>query len=146
MPFVSVTRLRVRSLRFLPGFFYHAVRTQRQVCSAAGFRGGSLLPDARWTFWTLTVWDSAEAMRAYMLAGAHGKAMPKLMRWCDEASVVHWDTAVDIIPDWEEAEARMRSEGRASRLRHPSPDHQGLSFSPPRALTGSRLHRAGATP
>ena len=35
-----------------------------KVFGEHGFRGGSLLPDARWTFWTLTVWDSAEAMRA----------------------------------------------------------------------------------
>jgi hypothetical protein len=30
-------------------------------------------------------------MRAFMLSGAHQRAMPKLFNWCDEASVVHWN-------------------------------------------------------
>ncbi len=71
MYFISVTRLRVRSLRFLPAFFLDAARSQRQVAAAPGFLAGSLLPDRRWTFWTLTLWDSADSMRAYMTTGAH---------------------------------------------------------------------------
>ena len=64
MPFVSVTRLRLRSVRFLPGFAWHNLRTLKQVKAAPGFRGGSVLADRRWAFWTLTAWDSREAMRA----------------------------------------------------------------------------------
>jgi hypothetical protein len=134
MPFVSVTRLRIRSWRFLPGFALHALRSQRQVRKAAGFRTGTLLPDRRWTFWTLTVWDTHEHMRAYMISGAHRVAMPKLLEWCDEASVVHWDSADQSIPPWPDADARMRSEGRPSKVRHPSPDHAAMSFPKPRAM------------
>ena len=39
----------------------------------------------------LTAWDSREAMRAYMTTGAHRTAMPRLLDWCDEGSVAHWD-------------------------------------------------------
>ena len=139
MPFVSVTRLRIRSLRFLPGFFVQAFRSQRQVRHAEGLRGGSLLADRHWTFWTLTVWDSGEKMRSYILSGAHRETMPKLLNWCDEASLVHWEQSDDTLPDWHEAEARMRSEGRPSKVRHPSRRHQDLSFKPPRSFTGSPL-------
>lgn len=147
MPFVSVTRLRLRSARFLPGFFFHAIRSQRQLRRSPGFQAGSLLPDAGRTFWTLSLWDSAEAMRGYMLSGAHRTAMPKLADWCDEASVGHWETPEARLPDWREAEARMRRNGRPSKVRHPSADHESLRFA---AQTGRSplaiLPRGGSTP
>jgi hypothetical protein len=43
MPFISVTRLRIRSIRFLAGFALHALRSLKQVKNANGFRGGALL-------------------------------------------------------------------------------------------------------
>ena len=132
MPFVSVTRLRIRSLRFLPAFILHALRSNRQVRGAMGFRGGALLFDRRFTFWTLTVWGTQEHMRGYMVSGAHRTAMPKLLDWCDEASVVHWDSVDEHIPAWPDADIRMRRDGRPSKVRHPSPDHAVMSFPKPR--------------
>ena len=132
MPFISVTRLRLRSVRFLPAFALHALRTARQVRAAPGFRGGSVLRDRDWTFWTLTAWDTAESMRGYMAAGAHRVAMPHLQRWCDEASVVHWDEPGEGLPSWPDADRRMRDSGRTARVRHPSPLHATLSYRPPR--------------
>ena len=128
MPFVSVTRLRLRSIRFLPLFVPHAFRTLRQAKVAPGFHGGSLLQDRSWTFWTLTLWDAQASMRAYMTGGDHRAAMPRLAGWCDEASVVHWEQGTDGLPSWAEAERRMRAEGRPSKIRHPSPQHADLSF------------------
>ena len=61
MPFVSITRLRVRSWRFLPGFAFHVWRSVRQVRAATGFQGGSLLPERGRTFWTMTLWDDGVA-------------------------------------------------------------------------------------
>ena len=139
MPFISVTRLRVRRLRFLPAFFFHAGRAQRQLRGAAGFAGGALLPDRRWTFWTLTGWDDAASMRAYMLGGPHKAAMPRLMHWCDEASVVHWETDAPGLPGWDEAEARMRRDGRPSRLLHPGADHAAMAFAPMRPGRGAAI-------
>jgi heme-degrading monooxygenase HmoA len=139
MPFVSITRLRLRSVRFLPGFAIHTMRAQKQLRHAAGFRGGALLPDRGWTFWTMTLWDSPDAMRAYILNGAHKAAMPKLVNWCDEASVVHWEQEGDALPAWQDAAARMRREGRPSKIRHPSADHATMGFAPPRSLAGAIL-------
>ena len=136
MPFVSLTRLRVRSLRFMPHFLVLAFRTTRQAQGSPGFRGGSLLPDRRRTFWTMTAWDGQAEMRAYMTAGSHRAAMPKLLDWCDEASVAHWEQEASTLPSWTEAEARMRAQGRASKVRRPSPDHAALAFAPAR-VTGA---------
>lgn len=132
MPFVSVTRLKIRSIRFLPGFAVHAVRTWAQVRRAPGFVSGALLPDRAWTFWTMTAWNDADSMRRYVMDGAHRLAMPRLVGWCDEASVVHWHRDEVGLPTWEEADRRMRGEGRASKVRHPSPRHATLSYRAPR--------------
>jgi hypothetical protein len=140
MAFVSVTRLRVRSWRFLPQFFFHAVRTRRQVCAAAGFRAGSLLADRHFTFWTLTVWDNAEDMRAYITSGSHRIVMPRLMHWCDEASIVHWEQPEPTLPDWHEADARMRSEGRPSKVRNPTAQHLAMDFAEPRFSSAAPMH------
>ncbi len=153
MAFISITRLRVRSLRFLPAFGVHTSRSIRQVKRAPGFRGGSLLADRQWAFWTMTAWDNRDSMRDYMTAGSHRAAMPRLLDWCDEASVVHWDMPDDSagleqssqgdgLPSWTEADRRMRQDGRASKVRHPSPDHAGLTFRAPRLTGGGPIRPA----
>lgn len=132
MTFVSITRLRIRAWRFMPAFALHASRSNAQVRRADGFIGGSLLADRKRTFWTMTLWRDQADMRAYMKAGAHAAAMPRLFGWCDEASVVHWEQQDDAPPSWTEADRRMRGEGRASKVRHPGDAHRALAFDAPR--------------
>ena len=139
MAFVSITRLRIRSIRFLPFFAVFTQRSIRQVKRAPGFQGGSLLSDRSWTFWTMTAWDSRENMRAYMTSGAHRKAMLHLLEWCDEASVVHWDHLEQDMPTWTEADQRMREHGRASKVLHPSPEHAALNYREPRVTIGGPI-------
>lgn len=140
MPFVSLTRLRLRSIRFVLPFLVDATRTRRQVTLASGFRSGALLADRGWTFWTLTAWDSQESMRHYMTTGSHRTAMPHLMEWCDEASVAHWTQAEEALPSWSEADRRMRESGRASKVRNPSPQHSTLSYRTPRVMFTGPIH------
>ena len=132
MTFVSITRLRIRSPRFMPRFVLHTWRTLRQIRQAPGYIDGSLLADRKRTFWTMTLWQDQAAMRAYMTSGAHLKAMPMLLGWCDEASVVHWTQDDAVAPNWGEADRRMRTEGRPSKVRHPAGNHADLSFAAPR--------------
>ena len=144
MSFVGVTRLRVRSLRFLPSFGVYVLRTRKQVREAPGFQGGSLLADRSWTFWTMTAWDSQQSMRRYMTTAPHRTAMPYLLEWCDEASVVHWDQPDDALPSWIEADRRMRQSGRASKVRNPSPHHATLSYQPPRVTAAGKIAPKGS--
>ena len=139
MIFVSLTRLRVRSIRYLPLFAMHTLLSLRQVKKAPGFREGKLLPDRSWTFWTMTAWKDRESMRGYMTAGAHKRAMPHLMHWCDEASVAHWEQEESALPSWEEADRRMRETGRTSKVNHPSPEHAGLRYREPRTSMGGAI-------
>jgi hypothetical protein len=130
MPLVSVTRLRIRSPWFLPAFFFHAMRSTRQARAATVHGAVRLLPDARRTFWTCTLWPDLDAMRAYVSAGAHRKSMKRLAHWCDEASVVHWEQDSTELPTWEEAHRRMQQEGRPSRVDHPSAAHLAFKLAP----------------
>ena len=129
MVIVSITRLRLRSALFLPRFLWRNERVVRQIVRSPGFREGKLLFDARLTFWTMTSWDDEASMRAYRDAGAHRAAMPKMAPWCDEASTVQFPDRADL-PTWDEAHAQILSRGRASKLRHPSPQHSSLNFPP----------------
>lgn len=141
MVFISITRLRIRSLRFLPGFARLTLRSLKQVKRAEGFQGGGLLPDRSWTFWTMTAWGSQENMRSYITSGDHLLAMKRLLHWCDEASVVHWEQPPEVgLPTWLVADQRMRGSGRPSKVLHPSPHHADLSYRAPR-LAGAAVIR-----
>ena len=123
MPLVSVTRLRLRSPLFLPGFARHAWASTRQVRSAPGLLQGLVATEGLLGFWTVTAWEDEAAMRRYRATAAHLRAMPKLAGWCDEASVAHWSQADAVLPDTAEALRRMAREGRLSKVHRPSPDH-----------------------
>lgn len=124
MPVVSVTRLRVRSWRYVVPFIWFSIRAYRQAKAAEGNLGASLLRDARNAFWTCTLWKTEAAMKTFMLSGAHRLAMPKLLEWCDEAALVHWSQESERKPDWLEAHRRIQHEGRRSKVNHPSPAHE----------------------
>jgi heme-degrading monooxygenase HmoA len=143
MPFVSITRLRIRAVRFLPAFLVDTLLSARQVKRAEGYLGGRMLADRRQTYWTMTAWTDAAAMRAYMTAGPHRRAMPKLMRWCDQASIAHWVQDDATLPAWEEADRRMRDEGRVSKVHHAAEGHDPMTFDPPRTIGGVMLPAVG---
>ena len=133
MPTVSVTRLRVRSWRFLPAFVVTAFRVGNQASAAAGSLAVKVFNDRRKTFWTCTCWDSAESMRAFMLKEPHGPAMRKLLEWCDEAALVHWEQPTQELPSWTEAHRRMVAEGRTSKVNHPSEAQKAFRIDEPSA-------------
>jgi hypothetical protein len=132
MPFVSVTRLRVRSWRYLPAFLIQSFRALRQAKRADGNLGASVLRDANLAFWTRTVWSGEAVMRAFMRSGAHRQVMLLLPKWCDEAALVHWVQDGPDRPSWLEAHRRLRQQGRRSRVDHPSEAHRRFDIPAPR--------------
>lgn len=126
MPLVSITRLRVRSWRFLPMFVIQSFRAAQQAKSTEGNLSVSLLRQPQWAFWTRTVWTSEEAMRGYMMSGVHRGVMRKLLEWCDEAALVHWIQDSQQPPEWTEAREKMQAIGRTSKVNHPSEDQRAF--------------------
>lgn len=131
MPLIAVTRLRVRSFRFVPAFVWHAMRSARQAQRSTGILGIDLVRESKLTFWTVTAWTDEDAMRAFMMAPPHRKAMARLPEWCDEAAVVHWEQKEAKLPDWHEAHRRLAAHGRPSKVYHPSADHSAFRIPPP---------------
>jgi hypothetical protein len=120
---VSVTRLHVRSSRFLPPFTWWTLRAHRQAKSAAGFIDGAATRMRDGSFWTATVWESAAHTRAYRNAEPHANAMRRIRRWCDEAAYARYTTTARGLPSWEEAHRRLVDAPRFTHLDHPSQMH-----------------------
>jgi hypothetical protein len=132
MPFVSITRLHLRSIRFLPQFFWFSFRSSHQAKRSNGNLRAKFLRDRNAGYWTLTSWKDEASMRAFMMSGAHRRAMPKLLDWCDEAALAHWNQETPELPDWIEAHGKMVSVGRTSKVRNPSPAQQAQQIPAPK--------------
>jgi hypothetical protein len=119
-------------LRYLPAFLINALRSAQQAKAASGSLAVSVLSDARLTFWTRTVWNDEQSMRAFMIAGPHRSVMPRLLQWCDEASVAHWLQDSLEPPSWQEVHRRLQKEGRRSKVNNPSDAQLRFEISPPK--------------
>ena len=135
--------LHLRSLRYLPGFLWHTLQSARQVQRAPGFLGGVLAGDKALGSWTITAWTSEAAMRDYRNTDAHFRAMPKLLPWADEASFVHWEQESPPLPSMEETLRRLVTEGKRSKVNHPSPSHAAQQIAAELPRVGRRLRPAG---
>jgi hypothetical protein len=143
LPIVSVTRLHLASLWSFPSFLVYTLASSKQARRSRGFITGWLATDAEWAFWTSTVWESLESMRTFRNSGIHMKAMPKLLRWCDEASFVHWEQDGFIAPAPEAAYERLARDGKLSKVNAPSRRQQdGVTTGQAKPRSGQRLKPA----
>jgi hypothetical protein len=113
-------------------FIVSAFRTFLQAKRAPGNLGVALLRDAHNTYWTRTLWTTESDMKAFMLATPHGKVMRRLLEWCDEAALVHWQQEIGQQPDWQDAHRRLQGEGRRSKVNHPSPAQESFQIPAPK--------------
>jgi hypothetical protein len=132
MPVVSITRLRLRSWKFLPSFIVYAIRSRIQAAKAPGNLAHKAINEPDRVFWTATAWDAEDSVRQFMVAHPHGEAMRRLLNWCDEASVARWTQDTADLPNWQEAHRRMQAEGRPSKVRFPSAAHQQFKIPAPK--------------
>lgn len=141
MPTISVTRLRLSRWRNWPAFMFHAARSAFQAKRADGCLNVALRANGRIHF-TMTAWRDAAALRGFMSSGYHREAMPKLAGWCDEASLVRFEYDGSALPSWDFAEQMLASQGRTSKLDHPSPAHAAGATLGEKGHTGAA--RVGA--
>lgn len=108
MPYVSITGLRVKSFWSWPRFAWHAVRSMQQAQQAEGcLQASAKAMDG--VQHTLSVWVDRDAMRQFMMRGAHREAM-RDFRKIAVGSTFGYES--DIIPDWHEAQRLWKENGR----------------------------------
>ena len=127
----SLTRLRLRGIRFLPAFLWISWRCMAQGRSDGQMVYGAVLCELPWTFITVSVWTEKRAMLRYVGTGAHLDAMQRLREWCSEAGVTHFELDDMILPPVSEMMDRLRR-GKVSHVLHPSPYHESASWPDPR--------------
>lgn len=130
MSFVSITRLKVRSVIYLLPFMRTNEACVKQLLITPGLIGGKELVDKGWTFWTLTSWEDDSKMKEFRNSAAHRKAMQQLPHWCCEASYFHWIQEQPVIPDWSIASEKLIKEGKITKVRNPTERQLSNNFSP----------------
>lgn len=142
MIFISATRLKLKSFRYLPAFFIANEASVKQLTKTPGFLGGKELIDKNFTFWTLTLWKDISDMRIFRNAEPHKKAMQKLPFWCNEASYVHWTEEAYKPVEWQTAYLKLIQEGSVSKVRNPSPQQLTKNYPTPQWSKLERTFRA----
>lgn len=107
---ISITGLELRSALYAPRFWYHAIRSMQQAQAAPGNRSAEAR-SLNGVHHTLSVWQDEAAMRAYLTAGAHGRAMAAFRSMATGKTIGY---AAETAPDWAEVPEIWRSRGRIS--------------------------------
>ncbi|MBE7104452.1 hypothetical protein FT637_15750 [Bacillus cereus] len=97
--FISVTRMRLKGKRMLPFFFIYTTRAALQANKANGLIHSSFAKEGWHTYWTLTVWENKEYMKAYRNKGNHLEAMKIARKIASELEYMNWEH--DTIPKWD---------------------------------------------
>lgn len=125
MPYLTITRLKVKSVRQLPAFIRANQPTFDQVVRSDGFLAGKALVDFSGAAWTQTLWETSEHMKAFYFSGAHRKLMGRLNEFACEASTRSLELPDAHLPSWWAACKLLQQEARYSAaLREPTSMHQ----------------------
>jgi len=138
MPFISVTRLRVKSLFFLFSFIRANEASVKELKSSSGLLMGKELIDKKLTFWTITLWEDEDSMKKFIGSLSHRNAMQHLPKWCNEASYHHWFQEENECPNWTTISNKLYSEGKLSKVRNPSNAQITNQFPPIRWTKSER--------
>ncbi|MBA4861359.1 DUF3291 domain-containing protein [Streptomyces sp. PSKA54] len=106
---VMASRFETRTLWGALRFFIRTPAVWHQVSRAPGAYGASLKASPlRRTFWTLSAWESPEALRRFARSGPHGPAVRGLRPLMHDAKFVTWSATTDELPlDWADALKRL---------------------------------------
>ena len=121
MAFMTVNRVRIRTIWIIPVFALVICKIYRQARRAPGCLGLRIYRTRGLAVWTVTAWVDEASMLAFRDSGPHGRARPKKPHWFNEAAIAHWQQKTAKLPTRGEAAERLRELGRLSNVRFPSP-------------------------
>ncbi|MEU8530049.1 MULTISPECIES: DUF3291 domain-containing protein [Streptomyces] len=107
--YVMASRFEVRSLKDVPRFFLKSLAAWRQVRTAPGALGASLVArPLRRTFLTLSAWEDRDALYAYARAEPHRSIMTGLRSTMRDSTFTFWEAPVEQLPiSWDDAHRRL---------------------------------------
>ncbi len=132
MPYLSITRLKLKSLYYLVPFSIHTEQIVSQIRASPGFLQGKLLGTLDLSMRTATLWASAAEMRSFHQQGAHRQVMGKLDAWSSEAAAGHQVVTGDTFPSWGEMNQWLRTTGNFFPLSQPSQHHRDRIIPTPK--------------
>ncbi|PYC78003.1 DUF3291 domain-containing protein [Streptomyces tateyamensis] len=114
---VMASTFEVRSLKDVPRFFRQSLVAWKQVKTAPGALGASLIAQPlKRTFWTLSAWESREQLYTYARTEPHKTVMTSLRETSRESVFAFWEVPVDQLPiSWADARSRLAEQRRADR-------------------------------
>jgi quinol monooxygenase YgiN len=113
--YAMASRFEVRSAADVPRFFLKALAAWRQVRSAPGCLGASLIAQPlRRVFYTLSAWQDRDALYAFAAAQPHRGIMASLRPTMRSATFTFWDVPTGQLPlSWDDARRRLSEQARA---------------------------------
>lgn len=109
---IMASRLPLARYRHISGFLRATVRIRRQLAGADGLVGYSL--DAHplgKTFWTLSAWESQEALETFSRANPHHVSIEGIRPHMRPTTFVFWTAkGADLPIPWSEARRRVNEE------------------------------------
>lgn len=112
---VMASRFELRSLKDVPRFLKLSMASWRQVKTAPGAYGASLIaqPTSR-VFYTLSAWQDRTTLKAYADTDPHGDAMRAMRPKMRQSTFVFWQTDAEHLPiTWDEAKRRLAEKAAA---------------------------------
>jgi heme-degrading monooxygenase HmoA len=119
LAYAMASRFEVRSAGNVPGFLIKALSAWRQVRSAPGALGASLLArPLHKTFYTLSAWESRDALATFARTQPHRSIMTSLRPAMRASTFTFWEVPADNLPlTWEEAIRRLDDQARGDVAR-----------------------------
>ena len=109
---VMASRLPLAHYRHIPGFMRATMQIRRQLAAADGLVGYAL--DAtllRKTFWTMSAWQSQEALDAFSHANPHSARIAAIRPRMRPTTFVFWTCRASELPiSWTEVRRRVEEE------------------------------------
>lgn len=139
MAYLSMTRLKLKSARYVIPFLVYNERVVKQIRTSEGFLKGKLLATPTLSMWTTTLWASQEALKAFYLNGTHRIAMAKLNEWSSEAASAHQQVDINELPSWGYISTQLCKIGHFTALKEPSLEHEHRTILSPRVTIMIRV-------
>ncbi|MFJ6696095.1 DUF3291 domain-containing protein [Streptomyces sp. NPDC091272] len=107
--YAMASRFETRTLLGAFRFLLRTPRVMAQIRTAPGAHGVTLRArPLRRTFWTLSAWESAEALHRFAAGDPHRSTARALKGLMKDSAFTYWSVAADTLPlTWDDALVRL---------------------------------------